>query len=250
MQTDARAWWAARQRQTPFRTRHATIRAPAVGARALESFGARVDRSVDRICAFLDVAPPASIHVTLTHRAQTSVTHYDEARIVISARRLPNRTALEHELTHLIAGRSAEPGGVMEEGLAVFLQEKFGAPGDVSFPTHGHDLHQEAARRIAAHGTALPLSATPEIRARARPPDAGRTLAYLQEGSFVRFLVETYGIHAFMDVYRGRTDWRRAFRRPMADLEGIWRQALPDPAQASSVPRPDELDASVPDAGT
>jgi hypothetical protein len=53
-----------------------------------------------------------------------------------------------------------------------------------------------------------------------------RTLAYLENGSFTQFLIDTYGIAPLMRVYRGAGPWTEVFGCDMEVLEKGWLELL------------------------
>jgi hypothetical protein len=130
--------------------------------------------------------------------------------------------AIVHELAHVVVPtRNSAWTGLLSEGLAVYLQERLGAPGDRSMPNMGRDLHQETNRIVGATGRFVPL----------RDPISDRTLSELncvrqitciQQGSFVRYLIETHGLAKFMTVYDGGT-FEAAYGVAPERLEADWQ---------------------------
>jgi hypothetical protein len=207
------------------RTKHASIWYSCLQNDQLEDFRNRVDDGVENVSSYLRNAPPPGLQIHLSDRPSLPVAYRDSSVILIPADRLPDRTAIVHELTHIIAGAGQHPGGILDEGLAVYLQAKFGGPDDRSFPTRGRHLHAETARVAARYRRLLPLAMTIEIR---RTFDRGpaRTLAYLESGSFVQFLIDRRGLDAFMLVYHGAAAWPEAFGCGMEMLETDWLREL------------------------
>lgn len=211
--------------QNSVRTRFATLRYSRLGAELLRDVGERVDRGVEKVCGYLHATPPERLEVRLSDRPGIPVAHRDTGTIVIPTERLPDRAAIVHELTHIIAGPSKDDRGILDEGLAVYLQEKFGGPHDRSFPTGGRDLHEETVRLMAQCAGTVPLAGTARLRQRTRR-GLLRTLAYLQEGSFTRLLVERFGLEPVMLVHRGEAAWLDAFGLTAEALEDLWLAQL------------------------
>lgn len=130
--------------------------------------------------------------------------------------------SIVHEITHLVAPSRGQNSNFLDEGLAVFVQEKFKAPDDRSFPNMGRDVHQETVRWSRETGRLVPLAEADPRRSRA---SGGRPLIYLQGGSFVRYLVETYGLGRFMAMYEGGT-YQAAYGKGLDALEAEWRRFL------------------------
>jgi hypothetical protein len=182
-------------------------------------------RGFQQVSSYLSVVPPGRIDIRIVDVLRRSAAYHHSHTIVISRHKLPDKTAVIHELTHLIAGTSGDSNGTLDEGLAVYLQATFGDRYDRSFPTEGADLHAAAAAAIAEHNVALPLTTTPNARLTARSASE-RRLAYLEEGSFVRFLIEERGLACFLQVYRAQASWKDVFGTERGDLEQAWLQRL------------------------
>jgi hypothetical protein len=83
----------------------------------------------------------------------------------------------------------------------------------------GRDLHQETLRWARERGGLVPLAEADPSRGRA---GGSRPLVYLQGGSFVRYLVETYGLASFMAMYEGQS-YQAVYGKDLASLEGEWK---------------------------
>jgi hypothetical protein len=135
-------------------------------------------------------------------------------------------TAIVAVMTRLIApSRNRDWGTFLETGLGVFLQEKFGNGEDVSFPNMGRDLHRETGRLAAQFGRFIPLADAERARTVRKRLNRTRRLAYLEEGSFARFLVETEGIGKFMRFYDGEPV-EKVYAVDFASLERSWRNLI------------------------
>lgn len=206
-------------------TKHAAIMYSQLQDDLFDELRARVDINVEQISSYLRIPPPDNIKVVLSDLPRKSVTYHESGVIIIAKSRIPNKMALAHELTHLIAGRSSDVGGLLDEGLAVYLQERFGGQEDRSFPTWGRDLHEETLRAMHKCNFDLTLAETTAVR-QTDAHSPRRTLAYLQEGSFVRFLTERQRIDTVMQVYTGAKNWIEAFGVTFSALETEWRARL------------------------
>ncbi len=104
-----------------------------------------------------------------------------------------------HELTHVLAYQIAHPPAALDEGLAVYLSEKFGNSAFfelVGYPgsTINETLHillkdkkPIALRALLAYED---ISAASEV-----------VLAYVQSASLVKFLIETHGREKFLKLF-------------------------------------------------
>lgn len=104
------------------------------------------------------------------------------------------RALLHHEVVHVFAPNANR---FLAEGLAVYAHELLN--GVAGYPVNGQDLHA-AAKPIAANVnlTALERIATPQ---RLQHRETDQEEAYTVAGSFVRFLIEEYGIEKFQRLY-------------------------------------------------
>lgn len=135
-------------------------------------------------------------------------------------------TASLHEIVHIYA-----PNGnrFLAEGLAVHAHDFLG--GISAFPNFGQDPHVLAQRVAPDHSVlALDRFATP------RP--LGDRGTYIVAGSFVRFLIERYGMERFRLLYaltpltsyrRDAGDparWSPVYGKTIEELEREWRAFL------------------------
>lgn len=151
--------------------------------------------------------------------------------IFIPSEKLRNRrdSCIAHELTHLLAPSQGKPDRMLDEGLAVHVQELFDTlTGDCSYPTLGKPLHEETRKAAAEAGSYIPL-ATVESARNASSGGPLRRQAYLQEGSFVRYSIEKFGIGSHLSMHFGEAI-KDALGFTQAELEDEWLSFL----QASS----------------
>lgn len=105
-----------------------------------------------------------------------------------------------HELAHVVARRLGDPPALLNEGFAAYVSERLGAD---AFEFLGHPglTADQVACESAGVGELIPLDTLfrfTEIGSQASNPP----VAYPQAASFVKFLVERYGIDTFRDAYR------------------------------------------------
>lgn len=139
--------------------------------------------------------------------------------------------AITHEMTHVFA-----PNGnrFLAEGLATYSQEHLSDA--EAYPNFGRDLHN-AARELAekADFAALDAMATPS---RLKTDDLDGDEAYQVAGSFVRFLVESYGLDRFRKLYAltplesysrdagERERWNNIYGKGLNALAAEWREKI------------------------
>ena len=135
-------------------------------------------------------------------------------------------TAIVAVMTKLIApSRNQDWGKFLETGLGVYLQEKFGDKQDLSFPNMGRDLHRETSFLAASFGRFIPLIKAERERNVRKRLNRTRRLAHLEEGSFVRFLIETDGIAKFLKFYDGASV-EKVYATNFRSLEQSWQQLI------------------------
>jgi hypothetical protein len=201
---------------------------------ALMPFCRQIEHSAELLQALLG-GFPGHIEVRILDKPLKSKALHALGIVIISRLKLPDRTAIVHELAHVVAGPSVDPTSLLDEGLAVYLQEQLGGPSDLSFPTHGQELHGAAREAIQALGSLPPFSQLVPARNWKYLGDQ-RRLFYLLAGSFTKFAVEHSSLNRFLDVYAGRASWVERFGAPMSVLEQAWREWL----QAERISRPDD----------
>ena len=200
--------------------------------------------------------PPLRIFVSGKYRISKSLVPAwsgDVGRMEFPAWRVTARkAAILHELVHVYFPNANR---LLAEGLAIYLQAKIG--GNPAFPNFGRSLHA-IARRVAGElvpafvrGDAKRLDdirladldaiATPsplELRVGRKlygEDPHGQARIYPIAGSFVQFLVETYGMARFRALYlqsplvAGRCDagsrerWTLAYGLSLRQLEVAWK---------------------------
>ncbi|MGQ0677348.1 MAG: hypothetical protein ACT4N4_14855 [Rhodospirillales bacterium] len=205
-----------------------------VSAAEAQAFAREAERAYKAVTGYLGREPERIIAIRVGERYDVPTAYHGRSAIVVGANRVRGDgggagrwralgPAIAHEITHLVAGQSrAGPGQFLDEGLAVFVQEKFKLPDDRSFPNMGRDLHEETVRWSRQYGRLVPLAETHQARWLAGGP---RDLIYLQAGSFVRFLVEGWGLAKFMALYDGQ-GYVGVYGRARAALEADWLEFL------------------------
>jgi hypothetical protein len=133
--------------------------------------------------------------------------------------------AIIHELTHVYAVsayrkqiKNGDEDRFYDDGLAVFLQHRFGK--DAQYPDFGKDLYPAVAQASLEYGGLIPLGKAEEVRHSAKT-GLGRKLAYLQEGAFSQFLIENYGLDAYLKIYQG-ADLKTVTGKNLEQLEKDW----------------------------
>jgi hypothetical protein len=172
----------------------------------------------------------------------------DRGRIEFPADRVMGigniHAGIAHELTHYFF-----PNGnrMLAEGLAVYLQaENFSL--DV-YPNFGKRIHEKLSCDLSDVLATIDLASLDKIMTPAAPtldvdvgaPPAKIQAAYVVAGSFTKYLIETYGMEKFRDLYtrtpfepgrhiprtKDRDDWMDVYQRSLSDLEREWKAIIP-----------------------
>ncbi|HSK28644.1 MAG TPA: hypothetical protein VLA17_01660 [Candidatus Limnocylindria bacterium] len=165
---------------------------------------------------------PIRIHVSKSYRiTRALVPGYFGNRgfIEMPLRRVRDHTgALLHEIVHVYAPHNNR---FLAEGLAVYLHARFA--GNPAFPNFSEDLRRSAARRLTTVPSLKILNAvrTPRPLSTVMNEETAYTVA----GSFVRFLIENYGLESFRKVYESE-DYDKVYAKSLDLLETEWRRSL------------------------
>lgn len=194
--------------------------------------GALAEAALARITSILDVAFDGKMQVYLVPRVfwQGGAAYGEKVQLISYLDR--NYTGIEtwsyftHEGTHALAQdlllpkEEGGPDGVLVEGLAVWASD-------------GHYRQEPIDPWVAALATSPEYIPLADLRA---GPfyDFQHEISYLQGGSFVKFLVEQYGLEKLKELYglaTGEAEHdealvQRLYGQNYAGLEGRWLEQL------------------------
>jgi len=133
-----------------------------------------------------------------------------------------------HETTHILAGPLGDPPAIFDEGLAVYMSERLGAP-----PLKGLGGGDASAyarvRELKAEGKWIPLAELltyQDIGSAESQP----LVSYPQAGAFVKFLVDAYGKEKLLAAYKElhKSGDSAVQQQNVAALERICGKPLPE----------------------
>ncbi|MBY6204531.1 hypothetical protein [Halomonas denitrificans] len=132
--------------------------------------------------------------------------------------------AITHEVVHVLAVSAYRRtrGRFFDDGLAVFLQSELDEL--PAYPNFHRGLHLQTAKAAAERGGLLPLEDTDSTR-RNPPTREDLRLAYLQEGSFTQYLIERFGLDAYLRIYYGESP-EDVVGSSLLELDGEWRALI------------------------
>lgn len=138
----------------------------------------------------------------------------------------PVSLAITHEVVHVLAVSAyrRQEGRFFDDGLAVLLQTRLDEL--PAYPNFHRGLHIETALGAEARGGLIALEATDTAR---RNPATREDLrmAYLQEGSFTQYLIERFGMDAYLKIYLGERP-EDVVGISLHDLDLDWRDFIND----------------------
>ncbi len=125
----------------------------------------------------------------------------------------------------LMSSKNKVWGKFLETGFESYMYELFHKKYDRAFPTMGKEIHQATALAYRRFSRLFPLKDVEEARTRRQRHGGTRQLAYLQEASFVKFLIETYGKDKFIRVFDGET-FDVVYSKNIGMLEREWLKLI------------------------
>jgi len=139
-----------------------------------------------------------------------------------------------HEVVHLLMSLVGESTALFSEGIAVAFQTD-PVQGNLNSVFNGEEVHTAARRYLLADQLVLPLDKVVESTGFRAISDG--TLAYREAGSFVRFLIDRYGLEVLLTFFRAGGSYSdaaqvvkgrflAAFGVPLEQAEAEWLAML------------------------
>jgi hypothetical protein len=145
-----------------------------------------------------------------------------------------------HEVCHILTGGLGDPPALFNEGLAVYVSERLGAP---ALKQLGGDILRVDDRvgQIRSQGHFMPLDKVIRFTEIGSEESKG-SISYAEAASFVKFLVEQFGIQKFLASYKSLENsddatvqeknlevLREIYGMSLSELEGRWLKSLTSP---------------------
>jgi hypothetical protein len=143
-----------------------------------------------------------------------------------------------HELTHVLASQLGDPPAAFNEGLAVYVAESAGADALKDLGSPGMSVDAAVVAHRAA-GKCVPMErlfALTDIG----PDESQPTLSYPEAASFVKYLVQKYGIATFRGAYKSlvgsdnpvviqqnEQSFQTIYGKSPLEMERDWLKSLP-----------------------
>jgi len=223
-----------------YETQHFVIRDGAgLAASTVDSLEARLEVEYERVAAALPVlVPPERLTVRILAGGGIPFVTPGEGSLSQWAEAL-SPDYLPHQLTHLFTGYFR--GGFLEEGLAVYLTELLLPESRMVNPYRGQPPHAWVSL-FERFGSTISLftayrAANFSYSVSGSSADASAWQVHVEGGSFVRWVVETYGWDEWWELYQ-LNDLGAALRGSTSELETAWltaaRNAFPDPLECEA----------------
>ncbi|TAK13307.1 MAG: hypothetical protein EPO35_10470 [Acidobacteria bacterium] len=142
-----------------------------------------------------------------------------------------------HEVVHIYTALVGRPPDFFNEGIAVAFQTD-PAKGLFDSVFNGVEVHQACRQYLQAGTLVVPLDrviGTSDFRG-----ITDSTLSYREAGSFMRFVLDRYGVSRTLDFFRASTStdgietmkarFQAALGEPLATAEGAWLAMLRTPS--------------------
>lgn len=169
----------------------------------------------DRVSAYVGLEPGCGLH-GIAYTEQRTVQVFTCADLP----RYRTVTIMAHEFVHQLAHDRYGPAHLQAD---MILLEGLATWGAGSYWLGGQPDFAAFVREYKANGSLLPLATSYVGR-----PISDMNQLYYQWGSFVEFLIETYGREAFDALYvtgnraPGSADYAGVYGKSLADLEQEW----------------------------
>lgn len=160
----------------------------------------RTNRAIKKIDAYWGEGFDSTVRVNIEDRKVRSSANYANRFINLSLRGAKSsQPVIEHEVAHIIAGRDAGGRRFLNEGIAMYLEQKFHPDAEY----RSIELDEKAERAMRRTGFISLQNTNEFFLDSAERLKAERFTVYREAGSFVRYLIETHGLKQFKEVYRG-----------------------------------------------
>ncbi|WP_080848644.1 hypothetical protein [Cytobacillus gottheilii] len=174
----------------------------------------------------IDYKHPTEIHVILKEGNLASSGFKDTIKLYGDMDTYP----IVHELSHILLGYGknfdASSGFITQEGIAEYFQQKYGT--NNFYPHHSHMRFLKQFNKVYPLSLLASTENSFELFRPNMSSDDGykiQQIAYVQAGSFISYLIETYGMEKFESIYNEQnlTDTiETVYGKNLLELEEDW----------------------------
>ena len=181
----------------------------------------RANAAIKKIDAYWGEGFDANVRVKIENRKIRSSANYvnrfiNLTRIAVQS----GRPVIEHEVAHIIVGRDASNRRFLNEGIAMYLEQKFHPQAEL----RSIDLDAKAARAMQRTGFVSLQDTNEFFLDSAERLKAERFTVYREAGSFVQYLIEEHGLKQFKEVFRGFT-FDSVYGKSIDEIQSEWLDA-------------------------
>jgi len=199
----------------------------------IEKIAGERDSGYEQICEFLGTNPDVRISLVFFEDGETKrkVTGHQgngmaKGTLIVEVYNQEIKLDPFHETTHILASEIGHPPAILNEGLATYMSKWLKTPSNKDREDNSVSLY-EKVRENKAKGNWIPLEellAFTEIGSEWSKP----LVAYPQAGSFVKFLIDTYGREKFLEAYSRLDNSKEeiVFKQNRENLEQIYGKSL------------------------
>ena len=221
----------------------------------LDDIFARTEHAVKSMSEYWGSGSNRSVWIRMTGGRIGAARHDSGYVILPDISSNPGSTILEHEVAHLVTGRPGSNSLMLSEGIAVYLEKKFPLGLDGENKEDDDGVHAPVAAAIFSSEFLPAHRLDSSIRNRSgsgvhtddRDVQLRIFRAYRASGSFVKFLIERYGLSKFKTLYKGAS-FTSVYGKDLFQLNDEWvellKQVEPISKVASLIGRTDAATAA------
>lgn len=199
----------------------------------LDDIFARTEHAVKSMSEYWGSGSNRSVWIRMTGGRIGSARHDSGYVILPDISSNPSSTILEHEVAHLVTGRPGSSSLMLSEGIAVYLENKFPMGLDGENEDVDDGVHLPVAADIFSNEFLPVHRLDSSIRNRSgggvhtddRDVQLRIFRAYRASGSFVKFLIERYGLRKFKTLYKGAS-FTSVYGKDLFQLNDEWVELL------------------------
>jgi hypothetical protein len=183
-----------------------------------EDFLKEVDECVEKICAYLNIEFDKQINIVISERSDIAFLNRNTVYFSGTYLRM-DITPIAHEVTHILVDSSI---GGLNEGLAQLMQEKFGKTYEVA--TLGYPIHSIAKTLLEYCDLAIISGLMQGGLQYTYLNNNDRFFFYMYSYSFVKYMVENYGIVNFMYFFNNSytESYQSVFGNSVDEIRDNW----------------------------
>ncbi len=207
-----------------------------------DSIAEAKERGYAAICKFLGQESDVRIRLILFEDQKTKFLKtghqgmgWAYGQTIVEVYNQKDRLDPNHETTHVLMGPHGNPPALLNEGFAVYMSERLGAPA-LEHLGGGTASIYERVRNLKRSGEWIGLEELLTYTEIGSEASRSR-VSYAEAGAFVKFLIDRFGKEKFLEVYtslqnsddphvhrQNRTALERVYGHSLQNLEESWQK--------------------------